>query len=130
MAEELVFAYGTLLPGRRHAGVARRAGLRRHYPAAAAGLELWHLDPEGYPAAVPGSGRVRGAVLVLAAAGLCLLDELEGTAERPPHYRRVRWRTTAGEGVWLYLFARPERLALPGARRLRDGAWGPRLSER
>lgn len=148
-----VFVYGTLRPGMANAAVARHAKLVAHAPATAAGLELYHLEPEGYPAAVRARGgdppTVHGAVLRV--RDLAPLDALEGIHDDPPLYHRVRWPVriraplgsetaagTTGErpedgGVgeaWIYLYVDLDRLGRPGARRVESGRWRPTASTR
>lgn len=127
-----VFVYGTLLPGERNAAVARRGGRFSAQPGEVSGFRLFHLHPEGYPGLIPGGPeeRVQGAVLSYDPAdwgtALPFLDELEGLDEVPPLYtrERVSVRTQAGEvSAWLYVYARPERLAEGGVTWLPEGDW-------
>lgn len=119
-----VFVYGTLQIGGANEVVARRAGLVRAEPATLRGYRLFDLQPEGYPAVVPGPGVVHGEVLELAGP-LDELDALEGVDECPPLYRRVRCTPEGAGDAWLYVYARPERLARPGATWLPSGRWPP-----
>ena len=128
-----VFVYGTLMPGERNAGVAGPPGSFGAQAAVLAGHRLLHLDPEQYPAAVPGGAtdRVRGYALTYTpqgwAAALPFLDDLEGVDESPPLYRRVAVRLhldTGGElDAWVYLYAQQGRLAQPGALPVPGGDW-------
>jgi gamma-glutamylcyclotransferase (GGCT)/AIG2-like uncharacterized protein YtfP len=121
-----VFVYGTLKPGESNHPIARQAGRFTHYNAYLEDYLLYHLEPEGYPAMVPGSGRVYGSVLVYEdiAAALPVLDDLEGLGETPPLYRRaLAVAKPTGERVWTYLYSRPERLREPGALLLSTGSW-------
>ena len=117
-----VFVYGTLQTGGSNAAVARRAGLFRAAPAVVRGYRIYDLQPEGYPAVVPGAGVVYGEVLALAGP-LDEMDALEGLDLTPPLYRRVRCRPEGAGEAWLYVYARPERLAAPGATWLPAGRW-------
>ncbi|WP_027483734.1 gamma-glutamylcyclotransferase family protein [Deinococcus pimensis] len=126
-----VFVYGTLMPGEYNAGVAGEVTGAR--TACLPGFELWHLDPEGYPAVTPGTPDevVRGVLLTFAEAvwpgALARLDRLEGLDETPPLYARVLVDVVVeggtSERAWVYVYAREERLAGPGATRVPDGDW-------
>ncbi len=118
-----LFVYGTLRPGMRSVHLAHQAGLTVAHQATVSGVDLYHLEPEGYPAVVPGAGTVVGEVLSLSGSTEPL-DRLEGMFLEPPLYRRERivpdgWAVY----VWIYLFARPERLLLPGASLIPAGNW-------
>lgn len=128
-----VFVYGTLRPGGRNAALTGRFGLPGVQAATLPAFQLFHLSPENYPVIVPGDPgeRVRGELLTYPpevwARVLPLLDALEGVGEVPPLYHRQRVRVTLGagttEGAWTYVYARPERLTLPGAARVPGGDW-------
>lgn len=115
---ELLFAYGTLGPGRGDP-----AGSGRWESDMVRG-RLYDLGP--YPALVgaddPGAGWVHGHVRAVEpdefAGGL---DDYEGVAEGL--YRRARATTRAGRPVWVYLYARP---LPPHARGPLDRWDGPR----
>lgn len=119
-----VFVYGTLMPGGSNAAVVRRAGLRAWEPAELPDFVIYHLEPEGYPAVVPGAGRVHGTLLWLDGP-LAPLDELEGLALDPPLYRRERHPLHDGRSAWVYVYNRPQRLRSGGAVPLPDGRWRP-----
>lgn len=119
-----VFVYGTLQTGGSNAMVARRAGLIGATPARLHGYRIFDLQPEGYPAVVPGAGVVHGEVLALTGP-LDQMDALEGLDLIPPLYERVRCRPEGAREAWLYVYARPERLAAPGATWLPSGRWPP-----
>lgn len=55
-----IFVYGTLKPGLRYRYLAERAGAFFERKAYLDGFDLYHLDPENYPALVRGGGRVYG----------------------------------------------------------------------
>lgn len=128
-----VFVYGTLMPGERNAAVAGPPGSFRAQPATLPGYRLLHLDPEAYPAVVPGAlaDLVRGYALTYTpgtwATALPLLDELEGVDETPPLYRRVPVHLRLGGGqeiaAWVYVYALTGRLAQPGAQAVPGGDW-------
>ena len=107
---EGVFVYGTLLPGFQ-AHEALLWGVLEAREGWAEGLALLHL-PQGYPAAVPGQGRVRGVWLRLADLAACLpgLDAYEGHTEGPAPrlYGRRPWGVALDDGrevrAWLYVF--------------------------
>lgn len=118
VAGRQVFVYGTLQPGGRNAAVAGYARARYAFRAVLADAVLIALEPEGYPALLPGRGRVAGWVLEIR-GGFGPLDALEGLGERPPHYRRVLWPLADRPlRVWVYQFARCERLRLGGVHRI------------
>ncbi len=124
-----VFVYGTLKPGLRYHHVAQGAGLTYQEEAYLDGFELYHLEPENYPALVPGKSRVYGWRLSFAdeARALNALDELEGVHLNPPEYKRVIARSQPGtEAVWLYLYCDYERLKT--AEHLPDGNWQPKAA--
>lgn len=129
-----VFVYGTLMPGERNYPVAARGGAFVGTPATLRGFALYHLAPEGYPALWPDvdAAPVHGHVLTYPEAhwpqALAHLDELEDVHASPPLYRRERVTVELGGelpplSAWVYVFARPERLAGQGARRLPAGVW-------
>jgi gamma-glutamylcyclotransferase (GGCT)/AIG2-like uncharacterized protein YtfP len=126
-----VFVYGTLMPGGSNVHVAERGGPFTVREAYVQGFVLYHLEPEGYPAMVPGEGRVHGVLLDYdpsdIGAALVHLDALEGVAEEPPYYRRAIVEALPMlEPVWTYLYARPQRLKQPGAQRIFTGRWQAR----
>ncbi|MBZ9750498.1 gamma-glutamylcyclotransferase [Deinococcus sp. HMF7604] len=127
-----VFVYGTLMPGERNAHLTA-AGVPQAQPATLRGFTLYHLHPEAYPAlqAGPAEAQVRGVLLTYGpdawAAALPQLDELEGVGEQPPLYTRevATLQLDSGEEVaaWVYIYARPDRLAQPGAAPVAGGDW-------
>ncbi|MPY67480.1 gamma-glutamylcyclotransferase [Deinococcus sp. SDU3-2] len=128
-----VFVYGTLRPGGRNAGLAARCGQPQTQAATLSAFRLLHLSPENYPAIVPGEPgeRVQGEVLTYPpqvwAQVFPLLDALEGVDETPPLYHRQRVTVALASGeaeeVWVYVYARTERLTLPGAVPVPGGDW-------
>ncbi|MBB6098515.1 gamma-glutamylcyclotransferase (GGCT)/AIG2-like uncharacterized protein YtfP [Deinobacterium chartae] len=124
-----VFVYGSLMPGCNNYPVALEAGAHSAQPACLEGYELWHLEPEGYPALRPGRGRVRGVLLryLEVAAALPLLDRLEGVDTDPSEYRCVIETARLADGTpvrcWTYVYARKDRLGRAGARRLEGERW-------
>lgn len=123
---EWVFAYGTLKPGLRYADVAIKAGLSKTYSATLSRFDLYHLEPEGYPAIVPGDGTVTGVVLEIKKSGLALLDVLEGVDLSPPEYRRERHKVHGFSAeVWVYVYHRADRLNRQGAVLIPSGLWPP-----
>lgn len=143
-----VFVYGTLMPGERYEAVAQAAGEAVNSERATlSGHLLYDLRPEGYPALVAGgSGTVDGStvqgstvqgstihgwILTYSAekwpAALIHLDDLEGLHLRPPLYART-WAQACGtatgvQPVWVYLYARLERLEQPGCVAVPSGDW-------
>ncbi len=115
-----VFVYGTLRPGLSNWHVAERVDAVPVREAWAEGLELFDLDPEGYPAVVPGRRRVRGCILRVRELGP--LDDLEDVHAPLPRYERRRWRVD-GRDVWIYLYLLHDRLRRIGARRVAGGDW-------
>jgi len=126
-----VFAYGSLKAGEAGAGVAERAGLVRRVPAVVQGLLLFAL-PEGYPAAVPGEGRVEGELLYFAdlERALSVLDAYEDEGRE---YRRgIVWAETPGGRVpaWVYLYPDLKAVRRAGGVKLREGRWRGTLPEK
>ena len=121
-----VFVYGTLKPGGKNFRVAECGGAFSVREAYVEGMRLYALEPESYPAMIPGEGRVHGFVLDYEdiAAALPHLDALEGCDLSPPLYHRVLTKVhPTGETVWTYLYARRERLSAPGVTLLPAGIW-------
>ncbi len=119
-----IFVYGTLKPGGSNYALAR--GVTHTAPAYLEGYELLHFDPEGYPAMVPGVGRVYGVVLTFEAieAALPALDALEGTDLSPPEYARVLIMVQpSGETVWTYVYTNQTRLTASGITKIAEGNW-------
>lgn len=127
-----VFVYGTLMPGERNEHVARQGGSFHARPATLRGHRLIDLRPEAYPAVIPGTpaDTVTGHVLTYDPAAwptaLPFLDALEGLHETPPLYIRDRVSVLVrdnDEPAWVYLYARADRLAQPGAQVVTGGDW-------
>ncbi|WP_309570421.1 gamma-glutamylcyclotransferase family protein [Deinococcus sp.] len=127
-----VFVYGTLMPGERNEHVARQGGTFDARPATLRGHRLIDLRPEAYPGVIPGdpSDTVTGHILTYAPAAwptaLPFLDALEGLHETPPLYTRQRVTVHVNghdEAAWVYLYARADRLARPGAVTVAGGDW-------
>lgn len=119
-----IFVYGTLKPGGRNYFLAK--GVVHTENAYLEGFDLLHFEPEGYPAIVPGSGRVYGVVLTFADIALALppLDALEGLHLTPPEYARVgATARPSGKTVWTYVYVNQTRLAAPGTSRVAGGDW-------
>jgi len=134
MSEELtrVFVYGTLMPGGRNEHVAKVAGGFTARPATLHGYVLYDLRPEGYPGVVRGRAAdvVHGWVYAYGPEAwersLPFLDALEGLHDEPPLYFRVREAAVTAAGrvdAWVYVYARQERLARPGATKVVGGTW-------
>jgi len=110
-----LFVYGTLRLGDVRAPLL--AGARRLGTRSVAGFELYDLGP--YPGVVTGDGAVVGELVELPDRGLLeRLDEVEGTHEVPPLYRRERIEVDGGR-AWIYVYARP----VDPARRIATGDW-------
>ncbi|WP_407541342.1 gamma-glutamylcyclotransferase family protein [Deinococcus radiomollis] len=126
-----VFVYGTLMPGECNAGVAQAAGgPDAQERATLSGYTLHDLRPEGYPALTPGEGLVQGWLLHYSAeqwpAALVHLDELEGLHLSPPLYTRTQAQASTASGkqtVWVYLYARLDRLTEAGCAAVPSGDW-------
>ncbi len=119
-----VFAYGTLRSGQAAAGLAEAAGLTGRLPAVARGLRLFAL-PAGYPAAVPGRGRVEGELLFFADLdrALAALDAYEEVGRE---YRRAAIAVETPEGrfpAWVYLYPSLEAVRRAGGVELPEGRW-------
>ena len=119
-----IFVYGTLKPGGSNYALAR--GVTHTTPAYLEGYELLHFDPEGYPAMVPGAGRVYGVVLTFEdiTAVLPALDTLEGLDLTPPEYARFLVTVQpSGNTVWTYVYVNQARLAAAGVTKITEGNW-------
>ncbi len=123
-----VFVYGTLKPGLRYHYVAEQGGAFEKSEAFLEGFDLYHLEPENYPALVKGKGRVQGWLYQYSDinAALPFLDELEGLDLDPPEYERVEAIAYPKEQkVWVYLFLNQARLDEKTAYKLESGLWLP-----
>jgi len=110
-AEVALWVYGTLREGgSRHAML---GGARKVETARLGGFRLYDLG--GYPGAVRGEGTIVAERYALPhPAALLLLDDVEGTRERPPLFRRE-----AERDAQIYVYARD-----PGAAPLiASGDW-------
>ena len=119
-----IFVYGTLKPGGSNYALAQ--GVIYTAPAYVEGYDLLHFDPEGYPAIVPGGGRVYGVVLTFEdiTAALPALDALEGLHLTPPEYARVLVTAQpSGKTVWTYVYVNRVRLAAAGITKVVGGDW-------
>ena len=124
MSTAKIFVYGTLKPGGSNYFLAQ--GVTHTEPAYLGGYKLLHFDPEGYPAMVPGTGRVYGVVLTFGdiEAALPALDALEGLHLAPPEYARVLVTAQpSGETVWTYVYVNQVRLAGAGVTKIVGGDW-------
>lgn len=120
-----LFVYGTLRPPREDRSPVYSVNYPKIVPflhsiqeAWVDGAELYDLG--AYPAAIPGDGRVIGALLEIDRAAFDLLDPLEG---HPDLYHReiVQAQTRSGPvDAWIYWA--PEDLALEGVR-VGSGDW-------
>ena len=123
-----IFVYGTLKPGLRYHYLAEQAGKFQKEEAHLEGFDLYHLEPENYPALVRGEGRVYGwrYEYVDIDAALEVLDHLEGLHLEPPEYERVKaLAKPSDEEVWVYLYLNRERLELETASLVSGGIWIP-----
>ncbi len=123
-----VFVYGTLKPGLRYHWVAEQGGVFEKEEAFLEGFELYHLNPENYPALIRGKNKVYGWCYTYKAIDQALLhlDELEGIHLDPPEYERVlATAQPSGKQVWVYLFLNHERLAQYSATLVESGVWLP-----
>jgi gamma-glutamylcyclotransferase (GGCT)/AIG2-like uncharacterized protein YtfP len=128
-----VFVYGSLMPGRHNAQVARAGGASfEATPASLNGFALLDFRPEGYPGIVPGTPEqvVHGWLLSYTASDWALvlphLDELEGLHLNPPMYRRERVSVQTPSGprpAWTYIYAWQERLGQAGCTPVPSGRW-------
>ncbi len=118
-----IFVYGTLKPGGRNYFLVE--GVIHTEPSYLDGYDLLHFEPEGYPAMVPGRGRVYGFVLTFADIGAALpaLDALEGLHLIPPEYERVIVVQPSGEAVWTYVYINQKRLVAAGVSPVVGGDW-------
>lgn len=119
-----VFVYGTLKPGGRYHHVAQGAGAFTFEKAHLENFIIYDLVPEGYPAIIPGKGKVHGYVFAYKDIdkALMMLDKLEAVHDSPPEYTREQViAKPMNETVWVYVYAREERLQT--ARRVESGEW-------
>ena len=123
-----VFVYGTLKPGLRYHYLAEQAGTFIKKEAYLDGFDLYHLEPENYPALVVGTGRVHGWRYTFedVDAAIKILDKLEGLHLTPPEYERVKAVSQPGEKeVWVYLYCDLGRLETDSASLVSSGIWMP-----
>ena len=116
---DLLFAYGTLLPGQARWEFLAPFVLDEGLPADVPG-SLYDTG-EGYPAAVFSEpGVVRGRVFRLrperADESLPTLDDVERTADE--HYRRVQIDLGVDQPVWAYEYGGPKPMT-----RIAGGSW-------
>jgi gamma-glutamylcyclotransferase (GGCT)/AIG2-like uncharacterized protein YtfP len=119
-----VFVYGTLKPGGRYHHVAKEAGAFTFDKAYLEHFVIYDLEPENYPAMVRGEGVVHGYVFDYndIEAALVMLDRLEAIHDDPPEYTREQAiAQPMNETVWVYVYARAERLKT--AHRVENGEW-------
>jgi gamma-glutamylcyclotransferase (GGCT)/AIG2-like uncharacterized protein YtfP len=119
-----VFVYGTLKPGGRYHHVAQGAGKFTFEKAYLENFLLYHLEPEGYPAIIPGDGQVHGYVFNYhdIDQALVMLDQLEAIHDVPPEYTRQQVVVQPqNELVWVYVYAKLERLKT--AQLIESGDW-------
>lgn len=127
MTSELLFAYGTLLPGEPAAIALRHA--RSLGPATWRRAELFDLGK--YPAARDGDGDVHGELFELDPKALAEADGIEGFFPDDPEsslFRRERrpillWEPESVQDAWVHVYPHSldERTRLPG------GDWRARL---
>jgi gamma-glutamylcyclotransferase (GGCT)/AIG2-like uncharacterized protein YtfP len=123
-ATNKVFVYGTLKPGGRYHHVAKEAGAFTFEKAHLEHHIIYDLEPENYPAIVPGDGVVHGYVFSYddIDKALEMLDKLEAVHDSPPEYRREQVvAKPINETVWVYVYARGERLKT--AKQVETGEW-------
>lgn len=119
-----VFVYGTLKPNGRYHHVAKEAGKFTFEKAYLEHHILYDLEPENYPAIIPGEGVVHGYVFDYedVDAALVMLDRLEGIHENPPEYTRAQaLAKPMNETVWVYVYAKVNRLKT--AKQVESGEW-------
>ena len=138
MTDRIYFVYGTLRPGGRYwANV--EPYVAGYEPARVDGLVLYHL-PEGYPAAVPGSGIVFGDLLFIRSGServaRDVMDEIESYDPRDEEdslylRRQVNVRPLRGfiEFIpsWAYIYHPNRQLTLTDASVVASGDWRDRL---
>ncbi len=119
-----VFVYGTLKPGGRYHSVATEAGTFTFQKAYLEDFAIYDLEPENYPAMIPGQGVVYGYVFDYddIDAALVILDRLEAIHDDLPEYTREQAvAQPMNETVWVYVYARAERLKT--AKLVESGEW-------
>jgi gamma-glutamylcyclotransferase (GGCT)/AIG2-like uncharacterized protein YtfP len=119
-----VFVYGTLKPRGRYHRVAKEAGAFTFEKAYLENFVIYDLEPENYPAVTPGDGVVHGYVFEYENidTALVILDRLEAIHDNPPEYKREQAiAQPMNETVWVYVYARTERLKT--AKRVETGEW-------
>lgn len=118
-----VFVYGTLRSGEKNYPRFLAGRTTSEFPGTVAG-ELFFVRDGGYPYLIPGSGRVRGELMVLApsqyAATLASLDTLEEYDPRDEAHSVYLRRTASvrldngGERLaWVYYWNLPEVMGEP-----------------
>ena len=123
-----VFVYGTLKPGLRYHYLAEQAGVFTKEEAYLDGFDLYHLEPENYPALVRGTGCVHDWRYTFedVETAVKILDRLEGLHLTPPEYERVEVLSQpANEPVWVYLYCDLKRLEADSASLVSGGIWTP-----
>jgi gamma-glutamylcyclotransferase (GGCT)/AIG2-like uncharacterized protein YtfP len=119
-----VFVYGTLKPGGRYHSVAQEAGAFTFEKALLENFVLYHLEPEGYPAIIPGEDSVHGYVFDYEDIdkALSILDQLEAIYDESPEYTREQAVVMPlNETVWVYVYAKLGRLT--SAQKIASGDW-------
>ncbi len=127
MADDLLFAYGTLMPGCAPAHLHRVcAGMEVIGPGTVRGILY---DLEQFPGVVEGDGVVYGVVLRVPEGAWVQLDEYEGCpAPGCPKglFSRISTRARLDDGreveCWLYVYAQDVR----GKRPVASGRWEQR----
>ncbi len=111
---EIVFVYGSLLPGEANSGQLEHA-LPLGPATTAPGFGL--VDLGAYPGLVEAEGEcVKGERFAVDVERLAALDRFEGV---PELYRRVRIALASGEEAWAYLLTHPEH----ASRTISGGDW-------
>lgn len=112
-----LFIYGTLLPGQSNFGTFLEDRILRCEPAVTEGL-LYYIREGDYPYVIPGSGCVKGALVVLAPQtrdqtlrDLDQLEDYDPSNEKESLYLRRKTLITLKSGerrqAWIYYWNGP-----------------------
>lgn len=126
---EYVFVYGTLKPAHRFHYLCQDMGLASSQKAFIQGFNLFHIDPENYPAIIAGSGTVYGYLLEFEdiTKALVALDDLEGVDKNPAHYFREKVKAKPQNvEAWAYVINLAGGITMDRLEPVPSGIWQPK----